>query len=148
MNLEKKLVFLVGLIVILLVSVFSVSLLLSTERPQGEEYKALAVQLLSEGKEEFESIRGVSVRDVILEVVNQSWVVENWGVAYVDPEETQVEENIYKALFLISQDVSLYDVKLEWTGSFHAAKWRGKIYVVEEKFDVTNQFKATSTFVH
>ena len=148
MNLEKRLVFLVGLIVILLVSVFSGSLLLSTERPQGEEYKALAEQLLSEGKEEFESIRGVSVRDVTLEVVNQSWVVENWGVAYANPEETQVEENIYKALFLISQDVSLYDVKLEWTGSFHAAKWRGKIYVVEEKFDVTNQFKATSTFVH
>jgi len=149
LNLEKKkTVFLVFLVVILLVSVFSVRLLLSNERPQGEEYKLMAEQLLSDAREEFEDIRGVSVREVTLEVVNQSWVVENWGVAYADAEEIRVEENIYKALFVISQAVSLYDAKLEWTGSFHAAKWQGKIYVVEEKFDVTNEFKAKSTFVH
>ncbi len=149
MNLEKKkTVFLVCLVVILLVSVFSVRLLLSNERPQGEEYKALAEQLLSDAREEFEDIRGVSVREVTLEVVNQSWVIENWGKAYADFDEICIEENIYKALFMISQGVSLYDVKLEWTGSFHAAKWQGKIYVVEEKFDVTNEFKAKSTFVH
>ncbi|MQY62233.1 hypothetical protein GH146_02955 [archaeon] len=149
MNLEKKkTVFLVCLVVILLVSVFSVRLLLSNERPQGEEYKALAEQLLSDAREEFEDIRGVSVREVTLEVVNQSWVIKNWGVAYIDPEETRVEENIYKALFMISQDVNLTEVQLEWTGMFSAAKWNGKIYVVEEKFDVTNEFKAKSTFVH
>jgi len=149
LNLEKKkTVFLVCLVVILLVSVFSVRLLLSNERPQGEEYKALAEQLLSDAREEFEDIRGVSVREVTLEVVNQSWVIKNWGVAYIDPEETRVEENIYKALFMISQDVNLTEVQLEWTGMFSAAKWNGKIYVVEEKFDVTNEFKAKSTFVH
>ena len=145
---KKKTVFLVCLIVILLVSVFGVRLLLSVERPQGEEYKALAEQLLSEAKEEFETIRGVSVREVVLEVVNQSWVTENWGVAYVDTEEITMEENVYKALFMISQDANLTDVQLEWTGMFHAAKWNGKIYVVEENFDVTDGFKATSTFVH
>ena len=149
MNLEKKkTVFLVCLVVILLVSVFSVRLLLSNERPHGEEYKALAEQLLSDAREEFEDIRGVSVREVTLEVVNQSWVIENWGKAYADFDEIIREEKIYKALFMISQDVSLYDVRLEWTGMFHAAKWNGKIYVVEEKFDVTNEFTATSTFVH
>jgi len=149
LNLEKKkTVFLVCLVVILLVSVFSVRLLLSNERPQGEEYKALAEQLLSDAREEFEDIRGVSVREVTLEVVNQSWVIENWGKAYADFDEIRIEENIYKALFMISQAVNLYNVKLEWTGSFHAAKWQGKIYVVEEKFDVTNEFKAKSTFVH
>jgi len=51
-------------------------------------------------------------------------------------------------LFLISQEVNLTDVELEWTGMFSAAKWQGKIYVVEENFDVTNEFKVTSTFVH
>ena len=49
---------------------------------------------------------------------------------------------------MISQDIDLYEIKLGWIGMFHAAKWNGKIYVVEEKFDVTNEFKATSTFVH
>jgi len=149
LNLEKKkTVFLVCLIVILLVSVFSVRLLLSSERPQGEEYKILAEQLLNEAREEFENIRGVSVREVTLEVVSQSWVIENWGKAYADTEEILREENIYKALFLISQEVNLTDVELEWTGMFSAAKWQGKIYVVEENFDVTNEFKVTSTFVH
>ena len=151
MNLQKKkTVFLVCLVVILLVSVFGVRLLLSVERPQGEEYKALAEQLLNEAREEFENIRGVSVREVTLEVVSQSWVIENWGKAYADPERDAIlrEENIYKALFMISQDVSLYDARLEWTGSFSAAKWQGKIYVVEENFDVTDEFKVKSTFVH
>jgi len=149
LNLEKKkTVFLVCLIVILLVSVFSVRLLLSSERPQGEEYKILAEQLLNEAREEFENIRGVSVREVTLEVVSQSWVIENWGKAYADTEEILREENIYKALFMISQDVSLYDARLEWTGLFSAAKWQGKIYVVEENFDVTDEFKVKSTFVH
>lgn len=104
--------------------------------------------MLSEAKGEFEKIRNRSVRNVTLEVVNQSWVIDNWGVAYADPEEIRIEENIYKALFMISQDVDLYQVKLEWTGMFHAAKWNGKIYVVEDKFDITNEFKAKSTFVH
>ena len=151
MNLEKKkTVFLVCLIVILFVSVFSVRELLSNERPQGEEYKILAEQLLNEAREEFEDIRGVSVREVTLEVVSQSWVTENWGKAYADSEieEIRIEEKIYKALFMISQDVSLYEARLEWTGMFNAAKWQGKIYVVEENFDVTNEFKAKSTFVH
>jgi len=147
---KKKSVFLVCLIVILLVSVFSVRLLLSNERPQGEEYKILAEQLLNEAREEFENIRGVSVREVTLEVVNQSWVIEHWGKAYADPEIEEIlrEENIYKALFMISQDVSLYETRLEWTGSFSAAKWQGKIYLVEENFDVTDEFKVKSTFVH
>jgi hypothetical protein len=149
LNLEKKkTVFLVCLIVILLVSIFSVRLLLSNERPQGKEYRILAEQLLNEAREEFEKIRGVPVREVTLEVVNQSWVIENWGVAYIDLEEITIEENIYKALFMISQDVSLYEARLEWTGMFHAAKWQGKIYVVEDNFDITDEFNVKSTFVH
>ncbi|MCW4016464.1 MAG: hypothetical protein NWF06_08855 [Candidatus Bathyarchaeota archaeon] len=149
MNLEKKkLVFVICLIVVLFASAFSVLVLLVDEGPQGEEYAALAEQLLSDAREDFESIRGTPVREVVLEVVNETWVLENWGVAYVDVDEIAMEENIYKALFMIAQDVNLTDVELKWVGSYHAAKWKGTIYVVEENFDVTNEFKATSTFVH
>ncbi len=123
-------------------------LLLSIDRPQGEEYKNLAEQILSEAKEEFTNIRGISVREVTLEVVNQSWVTENWGVAYINPEEITMEENVYKALFMISQDTNLTEVEINWTGRYRAAKWQGKIYIVEENFDVSDEFKAKSTFVH
>lgn len=141
-------VLLVTLVAVLLISLFGVRMLLS--RPTGEEYRAIAEQLLEEAKEEFENIRGVSVRDAILEVVDTDWVIENWGKAYADPEIEDIlrEEKIYKALFVISQDVSLYDTRIDWTASFHAAVWQGKIYVVEDTFDVTNSFGAKSTFVH
>ncbi len=141
-------VFLICLIIVLIISVFSVRLLLSIERPQGEEYYTLAEQLLNEAKEQFINIREVSVREVTLEVVNQSWVMQNWGVAYIDPEEITIEENVYKSLFMISQDVNLTEVELDWTGMFRAAKWQGKIYVVEDNFDITDELKAKSTFIH
>jgi hypothetical protein len=82
--------------------------------------------------------------------VNTSWVLENWGRAYADPEKAEIlrEEKIYKSLFLISQDVNLYDAKLDWTGSYHAAKWQGKIYIVEDNFPLTNNFSVKSTFIH
>jgi len=147
---RKKAALLASLIAILLLSLFSISILLSNERLQGEEYKALAEQLLEEAREEFEKIRGVTVKEVTLEVVNNSWVLENWGKAYTDPEIAEIrrEEKIYKALFLISQDDDLYEARLEWTGSFRAAVWQDKIYIVEENFDPTLQKSAKSTFIH
>jgi hypothetical protein len=103
---------------------------------------------LNEAREEFENIRGVSVREVNLEVVNESWVLKNWGLPYIDYEELIIKENIYKALFLISQDVNLTDAQLEWTGIYHAAVWQGKIYIVKENFDFSDKFKVKSTLIH
>jgi hypothetical protein len=99
---------------------------------------------------EFEKIRGVSIRPVTLEVVNTSWVLEHWGRAFADTQIAAIhrEEKIYKALFIISQDASLYDAQLDWTGSYHAAKWQGKIYIVEDNFPLTNNFSVKSTFIH
>jgi hypothetical protein len=150
LNLEtKKTVVIIFLIVILLVSVISVGLLLN-ERPQGEEYKAIAETLLNEAREKFEDIRGVSVREGTLQVVNISWVIETWGTAHEESEieKIRIEEKIYKTLFMISQDVNLFEVKSEWTERFRAAEWQGKIYIVEENFDVRNEFEATSTMIH
>jgi hypothetical protein len=135
---------------ILLISSFSVRKLLSNERPQDDEYKTSAMQLLDDAHIEFEKIRGVSLRAVDLVVVNKEWVIENWGKGFADPEIADIirEENILKALFMITQDISLYDARLEWTGLFRVAKWKGKIYVVKENFDLTNEFEVKSTFIH
>ena len=150
MNLEKKKAFFVVFIAaVLLVSAFGIRELLSLDQPTGEEYRRRAEELLAQGREEFEKIRGVSVREVALEVVNQSWVEENWGeVSGSEREELLRGDNIYRALFLISQDYSLLDARLDWTSSFRAAKWQGKLYVVEENFDVNEESRATGTFVH
>ena len=135
---------------ILLISIFGIQELFSTLRPQGSEYKILAEELLNEAKKEFELIRGVSLRQVNLEVVSKDWVIENWGKGYADPEIESIlrEEKVYKALFMIPQDANLYEARLEWTGVFSAAVWQGKIYIVEENFDPTDDFGAKSTFIH
>jgi hypothetical protein len=148
-NLKKKSILVISLVIILSVSILGVSAILIFERPTGEEYKAIAERLLNEARQQFADIRGVTVREVTLEVVNRSWVAENWGMpSDSELEELHREENIYKALFMIPQDASLVDAQVDWTSLFHAAKWNGKIYIVEENFDITNEFSVTSTFVH
>ena len=145
----KKSVIVICFVAVLLVSLFGVRELLSVTQPVGEEYKTLAKELLTNARQEFEKIRGISVREVSLEVVNRSWVADTWGtVSNSEREEITREENIYKALFLITQDVSLLESRMEWMTSFRAAKWQGKIYVVQENFDVTETTRTTGSFVH
>lgn len=146
--LEKSKTIAVLLVAVVIVSAVSVWILLVDNGPKGEEYRLLAEQLLSKARDEYQQIRGAPVREVILEIVNQSWVIENWGTGYIDKEQTAIEENTYKALFMIPQDADLYEVKLSWTGMYHAAKWNGKIYVVEDNFDITKNSSVTATFVH
>ena len=146
--LEKSKKITLLLVAVFIVSAVSAWILVVDNSPQGEEYQLLAEQLLEKARIEFQQIREEPVREVVLEVVNQSWVLENWGTGYIDTERTAIEENTYKALFMIPQDSDLYDVKLSWTGMYHAAKWNGKIYVVEDNFDITKNFSVTATFVH
>ena len=134
---------------VLLISIFSIRELLSNDRPYGDEYKIIAEQLLVDARQEFVNIRSISVREVTLEVVNKSWVANKWGIpSDSEREEIIKNEKIYKSLFMIEPDVSLFDTKIDWVESFRAAKWQGKIYVVEDNFDVTDETRATSTFIH
>ena len=146
---HKKSFLAICFVLVLAVSAFGVGQLLSLNKPVGEEYKKLAEDLLSDAHQEFQKIRGVSVKDVPLEVVSQQWATDTWGtVSDSELKKLQRDENIYKALFLISQDDSLVEAKHDWTSIFRAAKWQGTIYVVEENFDVTETTRATGSFVH
>ena len=77
----KKSVIVICFVAVLLVSLFGVRELLSVTQPVGEEYKTLAEELLTNARQEFEKIRGISVREVSLEVVNRSWVADTWGTS-------------------------------------------------------------------
>jgi hypothetical protein len=147
---NKTILLVTSFILILLISSVSVRKILWNESSQDYEYKTYAMQLLDDAHIEFEKIRGVSLREVELVVVNKEWVIENWGRGFADREIADIlrQENIFKALFMIDQDISLYDARLEWTGRFRVAKWKGKIYVVRENFDLSNDFEVKSTFIH
>jgi len=97
-----------------------------------------------------EQIRNVTISRVELVVVTRQWAIDTWGKGYAEPDLTNIlrEEKVYKALFMIPENASLYQANVDWAGYFGAASWNGKIYIVRENFDPFIQPDATATFVH
>jgi len=89
-------------------------------------------------------------QDIPLKVVTLDWVEENWGRKFAEEssEELQVEEEIYKALFLIPQNLSLAEVMVEQAGATMAAVWEGNLYVVREHFNPFDKLSAEQTLAH
>lgn len=149
MNLKRKhFIILVCIIAILAISTFSISELLSNV--DETQYELHAEQLFNKAKGEVEQIRGVTLPQVELEVVTRDWAIETWGKGYANPDLQNIlrEEKIYKGLFMIPENASLYQANVDWAGYFGAASWNGKVYVVKENFDPYKQPDATATFVH
>lgn len=56
-------------------------------------------------------------------------------------------ERIYKSLFIMPQNASLYQATVDWAGYFVSAVWNGQIYVITENFNPWSP-DAASTFAH
>jgi hypothetical protein len=114
------------------------------------EYKAQAQLLLRSAIAEVEQIRNVTLPPVEVEVVTKQWAIDTWGKGYADPDLTSIlrEEKIYKGLYMIAENESLYQANVDWAGNWGAATWNGKIYVVKENFDPWHLPNAKATFVH
>ncbi|MFB3889493.1 MAG: hypothetical protein ACE14S_08375 [Candidatus Bathyarchaeia archaeon] len=132
----------------LLVSTFSVARLLNNS--DLADYTAKAQEVFGKAKREIEAIRNVTLPDVPLEVVTRQWAIDTWGKGYADPDivKIQREERIYKGLFFIPENASLYQANVDWAGYFGAATWGDRIYVVKENFDPWNEPYSEATFVH
>jgi len=89
-------------------------------------------------------------QNIPLKVVTLNWVEENWGRKFAEESsgELRVEEEIYKALFLIPQNLSLVEVMVEQSGATMAAVWEGDLYVVREHFNPFNKLSAERTLAH
>ncbi len=152
MNLKRRHVFvLVSLVAVLVASVISVNEFINRQNIEDNEYRLLVESLLKDAIAELEEIKGISFPwQVSVEVVTTNWVKENWGRKYADAEKENIlrEERIQKALFMIPEDASLYEAQIEWTGAFVAAVWQGKIYVVKEYFNPSNEFSSKKTLIH
>ncbi|MCX8150224.1 MAG: hypothetical protein N3D85_01785 [Candidatus Bathyarchaeota archaeon] len=114
------------------------------------EYKAQVQRLLQNAIAQVEQIRNVTLPPVEVEVVTKQWAIDTWGRGYADPDLTSIlrEEKIYKGLFMIAENESLYQASVDWAGNWGAATWNGKIYVVKENFDPWHLPNAEATFVH
>ena len=114
------------------------------------EYKAQAQRVFQSAVSQVEQIRNVTLPKVELEVVTRQWAIDTWGKGYADPDLTNIlrEEKVYKGLFMIPENASLYQANVDWAGNWGAATWNGKIYVVKENFDPWHLPNAEATFVH
>ena len=85
-----------------------------------------------------------------LQVITKQWAIDTWGKGYADADLTNIlrQERVYKGLFMMSENDSLYQASVDWAGNFGAATWNGKIYVVKENFDPWDMPGAEATFVH
>ena len=115
------------------------------------EYSRTAEAVFTDVSREMGKIRGLPLLDrVELKIVTVSWVRENWGWKQVEAasREIEIEERMYKALFLIPENVSLQEVKVQQAGSILAASWEDKVYIVKEYFNPYDKPKAKETFAH
>jgi hypothetical protein len=89
-------------------------------------------------------------QNIPLKVVTLDWVEENWGRKFAEEssEELQIEEEIYKALFLIPQNLSLAEVTVEQAGATVAAVSEGNLYVVREHFNPFDKLSTERTLAH
>ena len=150
MSLERQAIFAMCLIAILIASTGVVDSI-SKQTIEKDEYKLRAEQLLKDVVKKIQEIRALSFPwQVEIEVITISWAKENWGRSYAEADKETIlrEERIYKTLFMMPENASLYEAKVEWAGAFVAAVWQGKIYVVREYFNPWNSPGAEKTLAH
>jgi len=150
MDLEVKQVLLVSLIAVAVIGAFIVQEFMVGQEVEKDEYTLRVERVLKEATKAVEEIRGLSPGHVEVEVVTISWAKENWGRSYAEADKERIlrEERIYKALFMIPENASLYEAEVEWAGVITSAVWQGKIYVVREYFNPWDSFNAKKTLVH
>ncbi len=150
MNGKKKIVTVsVVLIVVLLVSAFGVAKLLSNV--DMDTYTAQAQKIFNQAKVEVEQIRNVTLpNNLALHVLTKQEAIDRWGKTSADADLTNIlrQEKVYKGLFMMAENDSLYQATVDWAGNWGAATLKPDIYVIKENFDPFNMPDAEATFVH
>lgn len=150
MSSRSKRLILVCLVAVVIASTLIVKELISSQLAENDEYKLYVEMVLKDAINEVKEIRGLSPGQVDIEIVTLSWVKENWGRSYADADKEGLlrEERIYKSLFMMPENASLYEAKVEWAGVAVAAVWQGKVYIVKDHFNISDSFNAERTLVH
>jgi len=120
-----------------------------TSTPSAADYLAQCQKDLAEAKAFDEKTRNITLNDANVVVVSQVWAIQTWGEGSAAPDVVDINrtERIYKSLFLMPQDASLYQATVDWAGYFISAVWNGQIYVITENFNPWSP-DAAATFAH
>ena len=141
------------LIVLLLVSYTSWRLEtpLSEYLAPRDEYVERTEAMLGEVVKDVAEIRMLDAPDnVNFRVVTMDWVEKNWGWKSTETiiEEVKLEEEIYKALYLIPENFSLVEVKVNQAGTIMAALAGDTLYFVRDYFNPYDEENAKEVLAH
>ena len=155
--LRKKFIVCVGvgvfIITFLLVSYTSwpIETPLSRYIAPKDEYKRKTEMMLDEVVKDVAKIRMLDAPDSInFKVVTMDWVKENWGRKSAESviEEVMLEEEIYRALYLVPENFSLVEIKVRQAGTIMAAVAGDTLYFVREYFDPYDEESAKELLAH
>ncbi|MEM3062104.1 MAG: hypothetical protein QW303_00970 [Nitrososphaerota archaeon] len=116
-----------------------------------DEYRKESEKIFHNVLSNIKEVRGLEPpNDSRIEIVTIDWVKENWGKKQVEIslKEIEIKEEIYKALFLISENVSLKETTIKQSGYVLAATSGGVIYIVREYFNPYDLEKAYEILSH
>jgi hypothetical protein len=116
-----------------------------------DEYTKKTEMMLNQVADDVSKIRMLDAPDSIpFKVVTIDWVKENWGRMSTEAEieEVRLEEEIYRALYLIPENFSLVELKIQEVGTIMAAVAGDTVYFVREYFDPCDEESAKELLAH
>ncbi len=140
-----------AIIATIIIATYSITALNPALTSDLESYTAQAQKIFNQAKGEMHRLRNITItQDVTLYVITKQDAVDRWGKPAADANFASImrQENVYKGLFMMQENESLYEATVEWTANWGAATLPGAIYVIKENFDPWNLPDAEGTFVH
>jgi hypothetical protein len=147
----KRKISVISALLIIVTIVFASFAIYLKQNPDMVAYETQAQKIFNHARGEVEDIRNVTLpTDITLMVYTKQQAVDRWGKGGGDPDLVNIhrQENIYKGLFMMSEDASLYEAAAEWTANWAAATLGNEIYVIKENFDPWDMPSAEATLVH
>jgi hypothetical protein len=140
-----------AIIATILVASYSIMALNPALTADIDAYTKQAQKIFDQAKLDIQTLRNVSItQDVTLYVITKQDAVDMWGKPSADANlvSIQRQERMYKGLYMMRENESLYEATVEWTANWGAATVPGAIYVIRENFDPWNMPDAEGTFIH
>ncbi|NLE03742.1 MAG: hypothetical protein GX638_02930, partial [Crenarchaeota archaeon] len=150
MDAKRKITITATLLIIITIIVASFAILV-LKNPDMAAYEAQTRKIFEDAKTKFETIRNVTLpSDIELFVYTKQQAEDRWGRGYADSNLDAIhrQENIYRGLFMMSEDESLYEAAVEWVACWVAATLGNEIYVIYENFDPWDMPNAEATLIH
>jgi hypothetical protein len=148
-RINKKLITAIAITIVvsLLAAFIANSIIVNNKRLP---FEVQAERIYNSAIEEIESLRGITVPRLPLIIITEDQAMKLWGGGSYTPDFVGIkrDENVYKGLYLMKENESLYQAQTDWVGAWIAVTWNNSIYVITKYFNPYHTTDAESTLVH